>query len=109
MMPYASALNLNPAFAGNAGCSRALGGYRNQWPNVSGNYISSYLSYDQYVKGITGGLGVYFLHDEASLGSIVKNRIAGNYSYHSAIPSRKLVMAAGFEAAYVQKIGRAHV
>ena len=37
---YANPLYLNPAFAGTARCPRICMNYRNQWPNLSGTYVT---------------------------------------------------------------------
>jgi len=51
---------LNPAFAGYDGCTRFAASYRNQWPNISGNYQTVNASFDQYVRPFRGGIGVNF-------------------------------------------------
>ena len=61
---YANPLYLNPAFAGSHGCPRFALNYRNEWPNLSGNYVTYSASYDQYFKNISGGFGVLALHDQ---------------------------------------------
>lgn len=43
---YANPLYLNPAFAGSVRCPRICMNYRNQWPNLSGTYVSYSASYD---------------------------------------------------------------
>src|SRR5437016_3907470 len=42
---YANPLYLNPAFAGAAHCPRMNLSYRNQWPALQGQYITSCFSY----------------------------------------------------------------
>jgi len=60
---YANPIYLNPAFAGSNGCPRFAMNYRNQWPSLSGNYVTYSASYDQYFKNINGGIGVIGMHD----------------------------------------------
>ncbi|MFN5148175.1 MAG: type IX secretion system membrane protein PorP/SprF, partial [Flavobacteriia bacterium] len=55
---YANPLYLNPALAGSYGCSRFALNYRNEWPALSGNYVTYSASYDQYFKNISGGFGL---------------------------------------------------
>ena len=43
---YANPLYLNPAFAGSNKCPRVNLNYRNEWPNLSGNYVTYSASYD---------------------------------------------------------------
>ncbi|MFN5910373.1 MAG: type IX secretion system membrane protein PorP/SprF, partial [Bacteroidota bacterium] len=47
---YANPLYLNPAFAGSHGCPRFALNYRNEWPSLTGNYVTYSASYDQYFK-----------------------------------------------------------
>ena len=37
---YANPLYLNPAFAGSNGCPRFALNYRNEWPQLTGNYVT---------------------------------------------------------------------
>lgn len=46
---YANPLYLNPAFAGSQRCPRVALNYRNQWPALSGTFVTSSASYDQHV------------------------------------------------------------
>ncbi len=62
---FANPVYLNPAFTGSAGCSRIVTNVRDQWPKISGNYITGTLSYDQYVHPLRGGLGFVFVSDAA--------------------------------------------
>jgi len=54
---YANPLYLNPAMAGSSVCPRLIFNYRNQWPAISGTYITYNASYDQYVDNISGVSG----------------------------------------------------
>ena len=55
---YANPLYLNPAFAGTARCPRVSLNYRNQWPGISGTFITTSATYDQQVESLYGGLGL---------------------------------------------------
>ena len=55
---YANPLYLNPAFAGTAHCPRLSLNYRNQWPGISGSFITTSASYDQHVDALSGGVGL---------------------------------------------------
>ena len=50
---YANPLYLNPAFAGSHGCPRVSMNYRDQWPGLSGSYVSYSACYDQYISSIS--------------------------------------------------------
>ena len=82
---YANPLYLNPAFAGSNNCPRFALNYRNEWPNLSGNYTTYSASYDQHIKNISGGIGVLVTHDEQGQGTIKTNMLGLIYSYHLKI------------------------
>ena len=99
---YANPLYLNPAFAGTARCPRVVLNYRNQWPALTGTFVTSSASYDQHVEGVMGGLGLIVMHDQAGKGTLNTTTVSGLYSYQQAI-SRKFSLKAGFQATYFQK------
>ncbi|MCB0780176.1 MAG: type IX secretion system membrane protein PorP/SprF [Flavobacteriales bacterium] len=99
---YANPLYLNPAFAGSARCPRVVLNYRNQWPALSGTFVTSSASYDQFVEGISGGLGFQVLNDQAGKGTLNTTTVSGMYAYQQAL-TRKLSISAGFQATYFQK------
>ena len=76
---------LNPAFAGAARCPRFVMNYRNQWPAMSGNYVTSAAAYDQHIPSISGGLGFIVMNDRAGRGTLSTSRISGIYSYQQAV------------------------
>jgi type IX secretion system PorP/SprF family membrane protein len=71
---YSAQLYLNPAFAGTKVCPRVIMNFRDQWPGISGQYVSYGLSYDQSV-GKNSGIGVVFNGDDAGEGTIKTNSI----------------------------------
>ena len=99
---YANPIYLNPAFAGSHRCPRIVFNYRNQWPNISGTFVSTSFSFDSRVNPISGGLGFHFLNDRAGQGTMGITRFSGMYAYQLAI-TRQFSMAFGFEATYGQK------
>lgn len=99
---YANPLYLNPAFAGTARCPRVALNYRNQWPALTGTFVTTSASYDQDVRGIMGGLGLLVTSDQAGKGTLNTTTVSGIYSYTQAI-SRKFSIKAGFQATYFQK------
>lgn len=98
---YANPLYLNPAFAGVSRCPRVNLNYRNQYP-VHGVYQTYSASYDQYVEGMNGGLGLLLMRDEAGGGILNTTEISGVYSYHLQV-SRKFTILAGFQATLRQR------
>jgi len=99
---YANPLYLNPAFAGSNGCPRFGLNYRNEWPSLSGNYVTYSASYDQYFKNISGGIGVLATHDQQGKGTINTSMLGLIYSYHLKV-NRKFSMLFGARASWYQK------
>jgi type IX secretion system PorP/SprF family membrane protein len=99
---YANPLYLNPAFAGSNKCPRISMNYRNEWPNLSGNYVTYSTSYDKYVKNIKGGIGLLATYDQQGRGTISTSMLGLIYSYHLKV-NRKFTLLFGARAAYYQK------
>jgi type IX secretion system PorP/SprF family membrane protein len=99
---YANPLYLNPALAGSAQCPRAILNYRNQWPGIPATYVTYSASYDQFVDGINGGIGLQAYHDRAGTGIINTNHVSGMYAYQLAV-DRNISIKAGFQATYYQR------
>lgn len=99
---YANPLYLNPAFAGTHRCPRISLNYRNQWPALSGTFVTQSASYDQHVDALYGGLGLMVVSDKAGKGILTTNRISGIYSYQVKI-SRSFSVRVGAEATFFQR------
>lgn len=99
---YANPTYLNPAFAGSNGCPRFGMNYRNEWPNLSGNYVTYSAAYDQYFKNISGGIGIIATHDQQGQGTIYTSMLGLIYSYHLKV-NRKFSMLFGARAAMYNK------
>lgn len=99
---YANPLYLNPAFAGTARCPRVVLNYRNQWPALSGTFVTISSSYDQHVESLYGGLGLLVTNDKAGEGTLTTTNVSGMYSYQLPL-SRSFSLKFGFQATYFQK------
>lgn len=99
---YSNQLYLNPAFAGSRRCPRVAMNYRNEWPNLSGNFVTMAAAYDQKVESLYGGIGLLVMTDNAASGTLKTTRIAATYAYHQQV-TRKFSLNFGAEAAYFQK------
>ena len=99
---YANPLYLNPAFAGTARCARVCMNYRNQWPNLSGTYVTYSASYDQHFDFMSGGLGVLVMSDDQARGTLRNTNASLIYSYQAAI-NREFSLKFGIQATYFQK------
>lgn len=99
---YANPLYLNPAFAGSARCPRVCLNYRNQWPAISGTYVTYSASYDQYVRALSGGIGVLLTNDRAGMGTINTFNASFIYAYQLNV-SPGFTIKLGMQATYGQK------
>lgn len=99
---YSNPLLLNPAFAGTARGPRVVMSHRDQWPAMSGGFVTQAVGYDQQFSSISGGLGLVVMTDQAAVNTLETTRITGMYSYQQAI-SRKLSLRMALEASYQQK------
>lgn len=94
---YANPLYLNPAFAGSAAGPRVAMNYRNQWPSLSGNFVTYAASYDQHFDRLGGGIGLQAVYDRAGDGELSTTQFSGMYSYHLNV-SREFAVKAGLQA-----------
>jgi len=99
---YANPLYLNPAFAGTAICPRIIMNYRNQWPAISGTFVTYSASYDQHFDALHGGVGVLFTNDRAGEGTLNTLSASLMYSYRLEV-TRKFSLKLGLQASIMQK------
>lgn len=99
---YANPLYLNPALAGNNICPRISINYRNEWPGISGTFVTTSASFDKFIYGIKSGLGVLVTNDRSGEGTITTTNISGIYSYQFR-PRRDVSINFGLQATYGQK------
>ena len=98
---YSAPLYLNPAFAGSVGCSRAALTYRDEWPAISGILTTYYLSYDQYVHPVRGGIGLNAYYDKEGEGII--NTYAGLIYSPVFIIKEKISIKPAIEIGYLSR------
>ena len=99
---YANPLYLNPAFAGSIRCPRICLNFRDRWPALTGTFVTYSASFDRYIDGISGGLGILAEQDQAGEGSVVTTNLSIIYSYHLNV-SRTFTLCTGFQATYHEK------
>ena len=99
---YANPIYLNPAMAGTHGCPRLNFNHRNQWPTISGAFITNSVSYDQFVNVLQGGIALMVTNDMAGQNTINWTTVNLAYSYHLQV-SRKFTMFFGGQATWNQK------
>jgi type IX secretion system PorP/SprF family membrane protein len=96
---YANPLYLNPALAGGALAPRATVNYRNQWPSLSANFVTTSFGADVFLPNYNSGLGVLVTMDSQGLGNLKSTDIALQYSYQIAlneVTSIRLGIQGGF-------------
>jgi type IX secretion system PorP/SprF family membrane protein len=99
---YANPLYLNPAFAGTARCPRISMNYRNQWPALSGKYVTYSVSGDMHIDALAGGIGVLVTQDDQANGTLKTTNASLIYSYQAVI-NREFSLKFGLQATYMQK------
>lgn len=99
---YANPLYLNPALAGSHICPRISINYRNEWPAISGTYVTTSASFDRFVYGIKSGIGVLVTNDKAGQGTLNTTNVSAIYSKQIPI-TRSFSINAGFQATYGEK------
>lgn len=78
---FSNSVIMNPAFTGTAGCSRIISNFRDQWPEMTGNYITSTLSYDQYIHPMRSSLGFTYVYDNAGDGTLQSHGVNLTYAF----------------------------
>jgi type IX secretion system PorP/SprF family membrane protein len=99
---YANPLYLNPALAGATICPRAIANFRDQWPSIGGAFVTYNASYDQYINGIHGGIGVMVTADRQGGGALNMTTISAMYAYKFNLSSR-IVASAALQVGYFQR------
>jgi type IX secretion system PorP/SprF family membrane protein len=99
---YANPLYLNPAFAGATLCPRLILNFRDQWPKISGTYVTYNASYDMHIEKLSGGIGFLINTDRAGEGTLNTTTFSFMYSYRLEV-SRHFSIKAALQATYFQK------
>ncbi|MDF2436045.1 MAG: hypothetical protein K0Q95_421 [Bacteroidota bacterium] len=99
---YANPLYLNPAFAGSNICPRININYRNEWPGISGTFVTTSASFDRLVYKIKSGIGIMAMSDNAGQGTLKTTSISGVYSYQVRI-KKDFAINFGLQATYGEK------
>jgi type IX secretion system PorP/SprF family membrane protein len=99
---HATALHLNPAFAGSTGGGRAGVFWRNQWPQLDARFTSYGFAFDYHFSEFRSSIGIIAKADEAGVvaGQALKKNEVG-LSYAFAIPiNETTVIQPGLQASY---------
>jgi len=93
---YAAPLYMGPSFAGSNGETRLILNYRDQWPKMTGNYVTYALSVDHFLSKYNSGVGLLLFRDEEAGGLVNTNDIGVNYNYSFNV-SRKWKLSPGIQ------------
>ncbi len=81
---YAASMYLNPALTGSSNIPRFTLNYRNQWPALSANYVTTSFSADHYIEKYNSGIGLLFTSDN-QYADLSTTNIGLLYSYNQTI------------------------
>lgn len=95
---YAAPLYLNPALAGSTGQARAGINYRNQWPAIDANFVTTSAFFDYYIEDKNSGVGVLMTRDKEGLAGLQSLSLALQYSYEMNV-TKDLGFRPGFQVA----------
>jgi type IX secretion system PorP/SprF family membrane protein len=98
---FAAPVYHNPAFTGSANAPRIMLNYRNQWPSLNANYITSVVTIDHFVEKANSGIGLTFLEDSQGY-KLKTTEVSGVYAYQLQLNENNFVRA-GLQASYTQK------
>lgn len=99
---YSNPVYLNPAMAGSNNCPRFVMNHRNQWPSLSGAYVTNSFSYDQYISSINGGIAIMVVNDMAGNNTLNWSTLNIAYSYHLKV-NRNFSFLFGLQGTWNQK------
>lgn len=94
---------LNSSFAGSNGGIRSQISYRNQWPNLSGNYKTYRIGVDGYVKSLKGGIALSIISDNAANGTLVTTGLNISYARYIYLKEKDLFIVPSLQVGYGQK------
>ncbi|MFQ5335254.1 MAG: type IX secretion system membrane protein PorP/SprF [Flavobacteriales bacterium] len=97
---YANPVYLNPALAGTRLCPRVQTNYRNQWPGLSGDFVTYSISADANAEAISGGVGIMALQDAQANGIIRTTYLSAIYNYAFEL-NRFSTVRTGFKATWM--------
>ena len=99
--PYANPLYLNPAFAGTGTSQRICLNFRDQWPNIPGNFITYNLSYDRNIIDSSNAIGILANYDNSGQSTLITKNISLIFAHQFHIKS--FTLSIGVQGTYRQK------
>lgn len=98
-----SLVYLNPSFSGSNGYIRNQFSYRNQWPNLSGTFVTYVNTFDAYIKPINGGVSFLSITDDQARGTLKTTEFSAAYAQHIIIPEKNLKIVPSVQVGYCAK------
>lgn len=105
---YANPLYLNPALAGGSLGTRFTVNYRNQWPAISANFVTSSFGADMYLPSINSGVGVSVMRDTQGEGVYKSTDVGLHYAYQLKLNEENFVrmgLQGGFSTRSIDYFG----
>lgn len=99
---YAAPMYQNPAFAGSAYAPRLIANYRNQWPSINANFVTSAFSVDHYMEKFNSGIGLMVVNDSQGPGRLKSTELSGVYAYQIQLNEENFLRL-GAQATYSNK------
>jgi type IX secretion system PorP/SprF family membrane protein len=81
---YAAPMYLNPALTGSSNTPRFTLNYRNQWPGLAANYVTTSFAAEHYIDKYNSGVGLLFTTDN-QYKDLSTTNIGLLYSYNQTI------------------------
>jgi type IX secretion system PorP/SprF family membrane protein len=78
---YAAPLYLNPALTGATNQARAGLNYRNQWPAIDANFVTTSVYFDYFIEDKNSGVGAIITRDVEGLAGLRSLSLGLQYSY----------------------------
>lgn len=91
---FSNPVSLNPAFAGYNGCPTIQTSYRNQWPDISGNFQTANVSFDMLL-GKRHGIGINYQYNN-SAGTLESHIVDVIYSPVFKVFNKQLAISPAF-------------
>jgi type IX secretion system PorP/SprF family membrane protein len=85
---YVNSMYLNPALVGSNTCPTVTSMYRNQWPSTNSQFVTTAVSYDDYIKSLSGGLGIMIMSDKGGPTVLSTSGVSLAYSNHQNISKK---------------------
>jgi len=99
---YAAPVYLSPSLAGSNGATRIILNFRDQWPELPGDYVTYAFSIDHYLDKYRSGAGLLIVRDQSAGGLVNLTNVGINYSYNFNV-SRKWKVNPGIQIYYYSK------